>query len=151
MFRKFTSRTYCVRLVIWCLSLSISALIATALVGCKHSKSKEEPTDPSDHSVGTNEKVVYQTDSTEWHVRLVATGKLYADAVQVEMPDPWQLPTREDAQILKTLTYPSDERFVTSDGYTFGMPSPSVTKAGAKTKYSVLCLWIRVTTIDVPF
>jgi hypothetical protein len=121
------------------------------MVGCKHSKSKDEPTDPFDHSVGTNEKVVYQTDSTEWHVRLVATGKLYADAVQVAVPAPYRLPTKEEAQILKTLTYPSSERFVTSDGYTFGMPSPSVTKAGAKTKYSVLCLWIRVTTIDVPF
>jgi hypothetical protein len=150
MFRKFASRTYCVRLVIWCLSLSISALIATALVGCKHSK-KDEPTDPSDHSVSANEMVVYETDSTEWHVRFVATGKLYADAVQVAMPAPYRLPTKEDAQILKTLTYPSSERFVTSDGYTFGMPSPSLTKAGAKTKYSVLCLWIRVTTIDVPF
>lgn len=95
--------------------------------------------------------VVYETDSTEWHVRLVATGKLYADAVQVAMPAPWQLPTREDAQVLKTLTYPSDERFVTSDGYTFGMPSASVTKAGQKTKYSVLGLWIRKTTIDVTF
>ena len=95
--------------------------------------------------------IVYETDSTEWHVRLVATGKLYADAVQVAVPAPWRLPTREEAQILKTLTFQHDERFVTSDGYTFGMPSASVTKAGAKTKYSVLGLWIRVTTIDVPF
>ena len=95
--------------------------------------------------------IVLETDSTEWRVRLFATGKLYAEAVQVEMPDPWQLPTHEDAQILKTLTYPSDERFVTSDGYTFGMPSPSVTKAGQKTKYSVIGLYIRPTTIDVPF
>jgi hypothetical protein len=136
---------------ILCLSLSISALIATALVGCKHSKSKEEPTDPSDHSVGTNEKVVYQTDSTEWHVRLVATGKLYADAVQVAVPAPYRLPTKEEAHILKTIEYPSEKRFVTSDGYTFGMPSASVTKAGAKTRYSVLGLYIRPTTINVPF
>ena len=95
--------------------------------------------------------VVYETDSTEWHVRLVATGKLYTEAVQVAMPAPYRLPTKDEAQILKTLTYPSDERFVTSDGYTFGMPSASVTKAGAKNKYSVLGLWIRATTIDVPF
>ena len=139
------------RLVIWCLSLSISALIATALVGCKHSNGKDEPTDTSDHSVSANEMVVLETDSTEWHVRLVSTGKLYADAVQVAIPAPYRLPTREEAQTLKTLTYPSDERFVTSDGYTFGMPSVSVTKAGAKTKYSVLGLHIRPTTIDVPF
>ena len=95
--------------------------------------------------------VIYETDSTEWNVCLVATGKLYADAVQVSLPAPYRLPTRDEAQILKTLTYPHDERFVTSDGYTFGMPSPSVTKAGAKTKYSVLGLWIRVTVIDCPY
>ena len=56
-----------------------------------------------------------------------------------------------EAQILKTLTYPSSERFVTSDGFTFGMPSASVTKADTKTKYSVLGLYIRPTTINVPF
>jgi hypothetical protein len=112
----------------------------------------DEPTDHSDDRVAdANEMIVLETDSTEWRVRLFATGKLYAEAVQVEMPDPWQLPTREDAQILKTLTYPSDERFVTSDGYTFGMPSASVTKAGSKTKYSVLGLWKRKTTIEVTF
>ena len=95
--------------------------------------------------------VVYETDSTEWHVRLFATGKLYAEAVQVHIPDPYRLPTKDDAQILKTIEYPSEERFVTSDGYTFGMPSASVTKAGSKTQYSVLGLWVRPTTIDVPF
>lgn len=95
--------------------------------------------------------VVYATDSTEWHVRTIATGKLYADAVEVAVPAPYRLPTRDEAQTLKTLTYPSSERFVTSDGYTFGMPSASVTKAGTKTKYSVLGLYIRPTTIDVPF
>jgi len=109
----------------------------------------DEPTNPSD--VASNEAIVYDTDSTEWHVCVIATGKLYAEAVQVPLPDPWQIPTREDAQVLKTLTYPSSERFVTSDGYTFGMPSASVTKAGNKTKYSVLGLWVRPTTIDVPF
>jgi hypothetical protein len=133
------------------LHISFALLLTLSLFisGCRH---KDEPTDPSDdHSVGSNEMIVYETDSTEWHVCLFATGKLYADAVQVSLPAPWRLPTREEAQILKTLTYPHDERFVTSDGYTFGMPSASVTKAGAKTKYSVLGLWIRVTTIDVPF
>ena len=95
--------------------------------------------------------IVFETDSTEWHVRTIATGKLYADAVKVAMPAPYRLPTRDEAQILKTLTYQSDERFVTSDGYTFGMPSASVTTAGSKTKYSVLGLWVRPTTIDVPF
>ena len=137
--------------MIWCLSLSISALIATALVGCKHSNGKDEPTDTSDHSVSANEMIVLETDSTEWHVRLVATGKLYADAVQVAIPAPYRLPTKEDAQILKTIEYPSEERFVTSDGHTFGTPSASVTKAGSKTKYSVLGLWKRKTVIQIEF
>ena len=124
--------------LVLCLSLFISA--------CH----RNEPNAPSDHFVDVG-KMVYETDSTEWHVCVVATGKLYADAVQVSVPAPYSLPTRDEAQILKTLTYPSSERFVTSDGYTFGMPSPSVTKAGAKTLYSVLGLHIRPTTIDVPF
>ena len=136
--------------LVWCLLLFILVLTTAALTGCKHSK-KDEPTDPSDHSVSANEMVVYETDSTEWHVRTIATGKLYADAVQISMPAPYRLPTRDEAQILKTLTYPSSERFVTCDGYTYGTPSASVTKAGAKTKYSVLGLYIRPTTINVPF
>ena len=109
----------------------------------------DEPTNPSD--VASNEAIVYDTDSTEWHVCLFANGLLYSEAVQVKMPAPYRLPTKDEAQILKTLTYPSSERFITSDGYTFGMPSASVTKAGSKTKYSVLGLWVRPTTIDVPF
>lgn len=84
-------------------------------------------------------------------MRVFATGKYYADAVEVQLPSPWVIPTREDAQILKTLTYPSSERFITCDGYTFGMPSASVSKAGQKTRYSVLGLWKRPTVIDVQF
>lgn len=117
------------------------------LISCR----KDEPTAPSDHSDGADGVVVYETDSTEWMVCVVATGLLYADALAVPIPAPYMLPTKEDAQILKTLTYPSSERFVTSDGFSFAMPSASVTKAGAKTKYSVLGLHIRKTTIDVPF
>ena len=95
--------------------------------------------------------IVLETDSTEWHVCTFATGLVYVEAVQVMMPDPWQFPNREDAKVLKDLLYPHNERFITSDGYTFGMPSSSVTKAGAKTKYSVLGFHIRPTTINVPF
>ena len=130
------------------LHISFALLLTLSLfISCR----KDEPTAPSNHSVDANKMVIYETDSTEWNVCVVATGKLYADAVQVFMPAPYRMPTRDEAQILKTLTYPSSERFVTSDGYTFGMPSASVTKAGAKTKYSVLGLHIRPTTIDVPF
>ena len=117
------------------------------LISCR----KDEPTAPSDYSVGAYGVLVYETDSTEWQVCVVATGLLYAEAVAVPIPAPYRLPTKDDAQILKTLTYPSSERFVTSDGFTFGTPSASVTKAGAKTKYSVLGIHIRKTTIDVPF
>jgi len=143
MFRKFTSRTYCVLPAILCLSLSIS--------GCRH---KDEPSVPSDdHIVGSNEMIVLQTDSDEWQVQLFKEHLLYSGAVAVKPPAPWRLPDREEAKVLKDLSYPtqSGERFVTSDGYTFGMPSASVTKAGAKTKYSVLGLWRRKTIIDVPF
>ena len=112
---------------------------------------KDEPTATTDHSAGADGVVVYETDSTEWRVCVVVNGLLYAEAVAVSMPAPYRMPTKDDAQILKTLTYPSSERFVTSDGHTFSMPSASVTKAGAKTKYSVLGLHIRKTTIDVPF
>ena len=110
----------------------------------------EEPSGPSEHT-GTNETIVLVTDSTEWHVRLFAEHLLYSKAVEVNLPSPWLLPTREDAAILKTCTYPHDERFVTSDGYTFGMPSSSVSKAGQKTNYSVLGLWKRRTVIVIDF
>ena len=137
MFRKYTSRTYYALL-----------LMPLLFISACH---RNEQNAPSDRSVEANEMMVYETDSTEWHVCLIATGKTYAEAVQVSMPAPYRLPTRDEAHILKTLTFPSSERFVTSDGYTFGMPSASVTKAGAKTRYSVLGLYIRQTTIDIPF
>lgn len=105
--------------------------------------------EPSNHSepTGSNEAIVFVTDTSEWHVRLFAEHLLYSKAVEVNLPSPWLLPTREDAAILKTCTYPHDERFITSDGYTFGMPSASVSKAGQKTNYSVLGLWKRRTVI----
>lgn len=105
----------------------------------------------AEQSPTVNETIILETDSNEWHICILATGKLYEDAMQVEIPEPWVLPTKEDAQVLRHLSYPHDERFVTSDGYTFGMPSASVSKAGSKTKYSVLGLWRRRTIIEVPF
>lgn len=110
----------------------------------------EEELNHSDHT-GSNEAIVFVTDTSEWHVRLFAENLIYSKAVEVQLPSPWLLPTREDAAILKTCTYPHDERFITSDGYTFGMPSASVSKAGAKTKYSVLGLYKRKTVIVVEF
>ena len=140
MFRKLSSRTYYVLLL--CLSLSIS--------GCE-----KPPTEPSDDHFADVSKMiavtVLESDSDEWQVCIVAEGLVYAEAVNTRMPEPWQLPTRYDATVLKTLSFEHGERFITSDGYTFGMPSASVSKAGAKTKYSVLGLWKRRTVIDVPF
>ena len=107
----------------------------------------EEELNPS-KPTGTNEAIVFETDSNEWHVRLFAEHRLYSKAVEVNLPSPWLLPTREDAAILKTCSYgDGSERFVTSDGYTFGMPSASVSKAGVKTQYSVLGVWKRNTVI----
>ena len=106
----------------------------------------DEPQEPSEHT-SSNEAIVFETDSNEWHVRLFAEHLIYSKAVEVQLPSPWLLPTREDAAILKTCTYPHDERFITSDGYTFGMQSASVSKAGQKTQYSVLGLWKRPTVI----
>ena len=110
---------------------------------------------PDDEHIGDATEllgeVVCVTDSDEWKVALVAEGMYYAEAVAVSVPDPYRLPTRAEAQVLRWLTYPHDERFVTSDGYTFGMPSASVSKAGSKTKYSVLGLWRRKTKVEVHF
>lgn len=97
--------------------------------------------------------VIYETDSTEWRVQIFKEHLLYSDAVTVALPSPWHIPTRDEATVLRTLTYasPSGERFITSDGYTFGMPSASVSKAGSKTQYSVLGLYIRQTVIVIDF
>ena len=129
------------------ISFALLCILSLFISGCH----RNEPTTHSDHFVEAGKMLVYETDTTEWWVCIVATGLLYADAVAVAIPDPYRLPTKEKAQVLKTCTLQSSERFITSDGYTFGMPSASVSKVGAKTKYSVLGLHIRPTVIDVPF
>lgn len=147
MFRKFTLRIYCVLPAILFLSLFILVLLS----GC--SKKQNEPEQPNGESQPLTEAViVLQTDSDEWQVQLFKEHLLYSEAVLVNLPDPWIIPTREDAAVLRTLTYPyGSERFITCDGYTFGMPSSSVSKAGAKTKYSVLGLYKRKTVIYIQF
>jgi hypothetical protein len=96
-------------------------------------------------------EVVCVTDSDEWRIALIAEGLYYDEAVSEPIPEPFRLPTKAEAQVLRHLNYPHDERFVTSDGYTFGMPSSSVSKAGTKTKYSVLGLWRRPTRYEIEF
>lgn len=125
-------------------------ILVAALVACKPQNVPEQ-IDPTPQEVcdGT---IVFETDSDEWRVQTFKQHLLYSDAVAIELPAPWVVPTREDAQVLKNLTYgDGSERFITSDGYTFGMPSATVSKAGTKTKYSVLGLWRRQTTYFVPF
>lgn len=93
---------------------------------------------------------VYWTDTTEWVVYIFETGVLVTDDYGV--PEPYHIPTHDEAQTLRLLTYGvSGQRYLTDDGYTFGMPSASVTKAGTKTKYSVLGLYVRPSVIVVPF
>ena len=126
----------------------LSLFLLLSISGCEQ-KSVED-----DHFADVSKMIavtVLESDSDEWQVCIVAEGLVYAEAVKTQMPEPWQLPTRDDAAVLKTLTFEHGERFITSDGYTFGMPSASVSKAGAKTKYSVWGLWKRRTVIDVPF
>ena len=110
---------------------------------------------PDDEHIGDAtellSEVVCVTDSDEWKVALVAEGMYYAEAVGVSVPEPFRLPTKDEAKVLRNLEYPHHERFVTSDGYTFGMPSASVSKAGSKTKYSVLGLYRRKTKVEVHF
>ena len=136
-----------------CLLLFISA----ALSGCSKKK-QNDPEQQQDTEVKSVEEtidtraVVFSTDSDEWTVQLFKEHLVYSEAVAVKLPAPWSIPTREEATILRTLTYEfGSERFITCDGYTFAMPSSSVTKAGQKTQYSVLGLWRRRNTYDIPF
>jgi len=111
----------------------------------------DEPTPEAEQFADGSGTIVYHTDSTEWRVKIFKEHLLYSDAVAVVLPSPWHIPSREEATLLKTLVFDHQERFVTSDGYTFGMPSASVSKAGSKTQYSVLGLHIRRTVIVVTF
>ena len=135
-----------------------SALLLTLglSISCKSDPSSEPEPSSGGETIITDDgdlgTLVYLTDSTEWRVKVFKEHLLYSEAASITLPAPWSIPTREQASILRTLTYGSgSERFVTSDGYTFGMPSSSVSKAGTKTKYSVLGLHIRRTIIIVNF
>lgn len=85
---------------------------------------------------------VYMNDSVEW-LAYVAYEDVYA-GTPVYIDSLFHIPTHEEANILRTITFGEEGvRYLTDDGYTFGMPSKSVTKAGKKTKYSVLALHCR--------
>ena len=127
--------------------------LAAILVGLLALAACTPHNQPDDEHIGDAtellSEVVCVTDSDEWRIALIAEGLYYHEAVSEPIPDPFRLPTKAEAQVLRTLDYPHRERFVTSDGYTFGMPSASVSKAGSKTKYSVLGLWRRPTRIQI--
>ena len=133
-------------------SALLLTLLLSLLAACTPKQDEPEAQEqPEEQSVGSSEMVVLTTDSADWVVQLFKEHLLYSEAVQVVLPSPFHIPSREEAKVLKDLSYPHDERFITSNGYTFGMPSSSVTKAGQKTKYSVLGLAIRRNVIDVRF
>lgn len=124
-------------------------VIAAALVGCtaRNVPAVEQSDTIPSQPTGT---LVYRTDTTEWMVDVFATDVLVSDAYSVQ--EPYHIPTHDEAQTLRHIAYGvSGQRYLTDDGYTFGMPSASVTKAGTKTKYSVLGLWKRSTVIDMTF
>lgn len=134
-----STATYCVLLL--CLLLFMSA--------CK----AEEPENDGGKRGQTGLRAtVYSDEYEEWIVLCVKEHLLFADAVAVRLPAPYILPTRDDAVVLRRCNFgDGSERFVTSDGHTFGMPSASVTQAGQKTKYSVVGLWKRPMVLVVDF
>ena len=128
------------------LSLSISLC---NLYGCRPKSEPEKPIEQTDTEpkIGT---IVLRTDSDDWMVYVFKSGVLYGSGYFVDSP--YHIPCKEEAQVLHTITYgPNTQRYVTCDGYTFGMPSATVSKAGTKTKYAVLGLWRRRNTISIEF
>lgn len=129
------------------ISFALLALLSLSLSGCNHNGN--EPQAPAEPI--SQPQVVYRTDTTEWVVSLFQRSLLYSEALEVTLPPPYALPSREQAAVLRQCSFAHDERFVTSDGYTFAMPSASVSKAGNKTRYSVLGIYIRHTVIRQEF
>lgn len=129
------------------ISFALLALLSLSLSGCNHNGNEPQaPTEPISQPL-----TVYRTDTTEWIVSLFQRSLLYSEALEITLPAPFSLPTKEQAAVLRQCSFAHDERFVTSDGYTFAMPSASVSKAGSKTRYSVLGIYIRHTVIRQDF
>lgn len=144
------------RHILFALLLTVG-LSSSALLSCSHKEEVESPDGKvhllADSVSAATDKIVFVTDSDEWHVRLFKEGVQYAQLKQYVLPSTWRLPTREEAKILRHQTYSTDagERFFTDDGYTFAMPSSSVTKAGSKKTYTIVGLWRRRTVIEFTF
>lgn len=144
------------RHILFALLLTVG-LLSSALQSCSHKEDVESPDGKvhllADSISAATDKIVFVTDSDEWHVRLFKEGVQYAQLKQYVLPLPWRLPTQDEAKILRKQTFstPAGERFFTDNGYTFQMPSASVTVAGAKKKYSIVGIWRRRTVIVVEF
>lgn len=123
------------------LLMCVSLLLLTS---CGNPNEPAEPLPVPDESETT---IILLTDSDEWRIQVFKEHLYYSEAASITLPAPYRLPNRDEAKVLRQLTFSWDERFVTSDGYTFGMPSASVSKAGSKTQYSLLGLWRRRTVI----
>ena len=125
-------------------------LIALCMAACALNEPTEPPATDEKETTPPQGAIIYTDDSTEWRV-WIPFGSVYVyDEYHVDSP--YHIPTHEEAKILKTITYgASGQRYLTDDGYTFGMPSASITKAGQKTKYSVLALWRRRYIINQGF
>ena len=130
----------------WCLVILL--ILAACNPYVEPEVVSDDPVPDTTQVLGT---VVLRTDSDEWCVNLFKEHLLYSEAMTEVLPEPWHIPSKEEAKILHTLYFSSSERFVTSDGYTFAMPSATVSKAGIKTKYSLLGLYVRRTVIVVTF
>ena len=137
--------------------LLIVGLSLSALPSCNHKEEVESPDGKvnllADSISAATDKIVFVTDSDEWHCRVFKEGVRLSEMKTYTLPDPWRLPTRAEARILRGYEYTTNagERFFTDDGYTFQMPSSSVTKAGSKKTYTIVGLWRRRTVIEFTF
>ena len=92
--------------------------LAAILVGCALVACTPQNTPDDEHIGDATEllgEVVCVTDSDEWKVALVADGMYYHEAVGVSVPEPYRLPTKAEAQVLRWLTYQSDDGSKTID------------------------------------
>lgn len=127
--------------------------MVVTLFGCRVIYNEPENNSVEESSQKPETFLLYETEEDYWYAAIVKTGILISDTIQLVMPhigeDIFQLPTREQATILKNQIYTHKERFLTNDGYTFAMPSEKISKAGSKTKYTAMAIFVQPKTIDI--
>lgn len=138
--------------------LILASLSLSVLLSCNHKDDEILTPDGkiqllADSISENTENVVLVTDSDEWRCRVFKEHVKLEDLKLYALPSPWRLPTHDEAKVMRHYEYKTDagERFFTDDGYTFQMPSPSVTQAGSKKTYTIIGLWRRRTVIEVRF